>query len=246
VIDTAVILAGGLGTRLRPVTETIPKALVEVAGRPFVDRQLTLLRSRGFRTVVLCLGYLGDRVERLVGDGSTWQLEIRYAYDGPQLAGTGGALRGCTHLLPESFWVLYGDSYLDFDYETVAVHLGRHGRARLGLMTVFRNENRWDTSNVVFQSGRLVRYDKHTRTPDMRYIDYGATILRKAALERVPMGVPYDLANLYSGLVQDGLMLGYEVDRRFYEIGSPAGLEEATRYFEERAAGTGGPREQRR
>jgi MurNAc alpha-1-phosphate uridylyltransferase len=225
----AAVLAGGLATRLRPVTETIPKALVEVAGRPFVDHQLDLLRRHGMRRVVLCLGYRGEQVEAHLGDGSSRSLELCYSYDGPRLLGTGGALKRAAPLLGDIFWVLYGDSYMDIDYRGVLDDF--LSRDVLGLMTVLRNDDRWDRSNVVFREGTLVRYDKKAHTPDMSHIDYGVALLRAAALEHVPPDSPCDLADLYHALVEEGRMAGHEVTRRFYEIGTPEGLEETRRHL---------------
>jgi len=225
----AAVLAGGLATRLRPFTEAMPKAMVEVAGRPFIDHQLDLLRRHGMRHVVLCLGYRGEQVEAHLGDGASRGLELRYSYDGPRLLGTGGALKRAAPLLGDVFWVLYGDSYMDIDYAAVLEDF--RARDLLGLMTVLRNEGRWDRSNAVFRDGRLVRYDKRRQAPDMTYIDYGVALLRAAALDRVPAGAAYDLADLYHGLVEEGLMAGHEVTQRFYEIGTPEALEETRRHL---------------
>ena len=223
------VLAGGLATRLRPITQTLPKAMVDVAGRPFIDHQLALLARNGVRRVVLCLGHLGEQVEQHVGDGSGHGLQVRYSYDGERLLGTGGALRRALPLLSDVFWVLYGDSYLDVDYRAVLANfLSRHV---LGLMTVMRNEGRWDQSNVVFCDGRLLCYDKRRATPAMTHIDYGLSLLRREAVERLPEGPPGDLADLYSNLVTEGRMAGHEVSQRFYEIGSPRGLEETADYL---------------
>jgi NDP-sugar pyrophosphorylase family protein len=231
------VLAGGLATRLRPITATIPKALVEVAGRPFIDHQLALLRRNGVRRVVLCVGHLGGQIEAHLGDGSAHGLEVRYSYDGPRLLGTGGALRRALPVLGEVFWVLYGDSYLDFDYRAVLGEFGR--RDVLGLMTVLRNEGRWDASNCVFEGGKLLVYDKRRRTPDMRHVDYGASLLRRAALGRGGPDEPADLAELFTALVAEGRMAGYEVGQRFYEIGSPQGLADTAAYIRAAAGGPG-------
>lgn len=225
----AALLAGGLATRLRPITATIPKALVEVAGRPFIDHQLTLLRRHGIRRVVLCLGHLGEQVEAHLGGGSAFGLELGYSYDGERLLGTGGALRRAAPRLGDVFWVMYGDSYMDINYATVLAAFLRQDA--LGLMTVLHNDGRWDKSNVIFRDGRLVCYDKRRASPAMTYIDFGVALLRREALERIPPERPYDLADLYSALVAEGRMVGYEVRQRFYEIGSPAGLEEADAYL---------------
>jgi NDP-sugar pyrophosphorylase family protein len=227
------LLAGGLATRLRPVTETVPKALVELAGRPFIDHQLELLRRNGIRRVVMCLGYRGEMVRDHCGDGSRYGMELRYSFDGERLMGTGGALARAARLLDDTFWVMYGDSYMDIDYRAVLANFDRTDPSQtLGLMTVLRNNNRWDRSNVVFRDGRLIRYDKKVQTPEMEYIDYGVALLRRPVLERVPSDRASDLAGLYSALVEEGRMVGFEVTNRFYEIGTPASLEEARRYLE--------------
>ena len=233
------ILAGGLATRLGPVAGRVPKALLEVAGRPFIAHQLARLRETGIRRVVLCVGHLGAQVEAYVGDGAAHGLAVRYSYDGRTLLGTAGALRRAEALLGEVFWVLYGDAYLEVDYHAVLAELERRGG--LGIMLVLRNENRWDRSNVVFRGGRLVRYDKARPTPDMTHIDYGAAVLRRAALARVPPDRPCDLADVYRDLVDEGLVSGYEATWRFYEIGSPAGLAETQRYLERRASAPAAP-----
>ncbi len=229
----AALLAGGLATRLRPVTEKIPKAMVEVAGRPFIDYQLALLRRNGASRVVLCLGHLGEMVRDHVGDGSAFGLEVAYSFDGPELLGTGGALRRAAPLLGDLFWVMYGDSYMDLDYAAVLADFVSRGAP--ALMTVLRNEGRWDASNVVFRDGRLLRYSKRDRSPEMSHIDYGVALLSRPLLERVPPGRPFDLADLYGALVDEGQMAGHEVFERFYEIGTPASLAEASDYLAARA-----------
>jgi NDP-sugar pyrophosphorylase family protein len=224
-------LAGGLATRLRPITETIPKALVEVGGRPFIDYPLHLLLRNGIRRVVLCLGHLGDQVEKYLSESALRDMELRYSHDGPQLLGTGGALRRAAPLLGELFWVMYGDSYMDIDYPSVLAAFLEQDRY-LGLMTVVRNQDRWDRSNVVFRDGRMVSYDKRQPTSEMTHIDFGVALLRRTALERISPHRPADLADLYSDLVAEGRMMGYEVAQRFYEIGSPKALEETRLYLQ--------------
>src|SRR2546421_264993 len=165
------ILAGGLATRLRPVTEEIPKALIEVAGRPFLAHQLDLLQSAGIRKAVLCLGHRGEMIERKLGNGRQLGVELSYSFDGPELLGTGGAIRKALPLLNKKFLVLYGDSYLPIDYAAPVQAFLNSGK--LGLMTVFRNEGRWDKSNVCFVDSVIRSYDKKQPTPEMHYIDYG-------------------------------------------------------------------------
>jgi NDP-sugar pyrophosphorylase family protein len=218
------ILAGGLATRLRPVTEKIPKSLIPVAGKPFLAHQLELLRSRGIRRAVLCVGHLGEMIQREFGDGEKFGVKLDYSFDGPKLLGTGGALKRALPLLGMEFFVLYGDSYLPVEYRPVAEFFRRSGR--LGCMTVYRNEGRYDTSNVVFRDGAVVVYDKKNRLPEMRHIDYGLSLFQATAFNAYPAGEPFDLAEVMSNLVREKQLAGYEVRERFYEIGSPAGLSE--------------------
>lgn len=233
----AALLAGGLGTRLGPAAGDVPKALLDVAGRRFIEHQLALLQRNGIRRVVLCLGHLGEQVEAYLGNGVAHGLELTYSHDGPRLLGTGGALRRGAPLLGEVFWVLYGDSYTDIDFRAVLADFA--ARDGLGIMTVFRNENRWDRSNVVFRDSRLLRYDKRHPTPDMTHIDYGVSLLRRPALLRIPPDSPFDLGDLYAALVAEAQMAGHEVTQRFYEIGSPEGLAETRAFFAARAPLTG-------
>jgi NDP-sugar pyrophosphorylase family protein len=218
------ILAGGLATRLRPITETIPKALVTVAGEPFLAHQLRLLRGAGLRHVVVCAGYLGEMIEAEFGDGARFGVRIEYSFDGPRLLGTGGALKRALPLLRETFFVLYGDSYLPIDYRTVGNAFLASGKP--ALMTVFKNEGRWDTSNVWFDGTQIVCYDKKQRTPQMQYIDYGLGVLRAEVMNRWPSNEAFDLADVYHQLAMEKQLAGYEVTQRFYEIGSPEGLAE--------------------
>jgi MurNAc alpha-1-phosphate uridylyltransferase len=223
------ILAGGLATRLRPLTETIPKSLVEINGEPFLWRQLRLLRENGIDRVVLCVSHLGEMVRDSVGDGGAFGLHVDYSLDGATLLGTAGALKRAQPLLGESFFVLYGDSYLPIDWAAVERVFRESGKA--GLMTVFRNEGQWDTSNVEFEGGRILAYNKKLRTAQMRYIDYGLGVLRSAALARVPDEQVWDLAALYQELLAAGELAAFEAPRRFYEIGSFSGIEELQSYL---------------
>src|SRR5437764_2890242 len=228
------ILAGGLAKRLRPITETIPKALVTVAGLPFLAHQLRLLHAAGLRRVVICAGYLGEMIETEFGDGGRFDLRIEYSFDRPRLLGTGGALKRALPLLGRHFIVLYGDSYLPIDYRKVVANFATGGKA--GLMTVYRNEGRWDTSNVQFEAGQVLRYDKKQPTPEMHHIDYGLGILRADSLAPWPDTEPFDLADVYRRLLSENQLSGYEVTERFYEIGSPEGLVELDAFLRHQPA----------
>ena len=223
------ILAGGLATRLRPVTQTIPKALIEIAGKPFIEHQLEYLKLQGVSSVILCIGYLGEMIQELVGNGSRWDLQVTYSPDGPVLLGTGGALKQALPLLGEQFFILYGDSYLPIDFAKVQAAFTESGQ--LGLMTVLKNQNQWDKSNVHFDGGKLIEYNKSVISPQMHYIDYGLGVLQAKALDVYPAGQPFDLSQVYNQLSLQKQLAGYEVFERFYEIGSHQGIADTQTYL---------------
>ena len=218
------ILAGGLATRLRPITEKIPKALVEVAGRPFLEHQIDLLRAQDLTQLVLCVGHLGEMIRDRFGDGAGHGVRIEYSFDGDRLLGTGGALRKALPLLGRHFYVLYGDSYLPIDYRAVGDAFFQADKE--GLMTVFRNEEQWDASNVWFEDCRIMVYDKKERLPQMRHIDYGLNVLSAPAIAGIPEESVEDLSDVLRKLVARQQLAGYEVFQRFYETGSPDGMAE--------------------
>jgi N-acetyl-alpha-D-muramate 1-phosphate uridylyltransferase len=218
------ILAGGVAVRMRPHTDSLPKALLSVAGEPFIAHQLARLRDQQITDVVLCVGHLGEQIREFVGDGERWQIHVSYSFDGPILLGTGGALRCALPLLGDVFFVLYGDSYLQCDFATVARTFVESNRS--GLMTVYRNENALEPSNVRFEHGEVVSYDKQGPSPLMRHIDYGLSVLSAAAVASYPEGERFDLSRIHQDLVAAGQLAGVEVSERFFEIGSPQGLRD--------------------
>jgi NDP-sugar pyrophosphorylase family protein len=229
------VLAGGLATRLKPITSTIPKSLVDVAGRPFAEHQIELLARHGLTDIVFLVGHLGEMVREALGDGSRLGVALRYVFDGPIAGGTGGAIRRALPELGDAFFVLYGDSYLECDYEAIERVFAASGKS--GLMTVCRNDDQWDRSNVLMQDGRIIRYDKVATTPDMRHIDYGLGAFKASAFasrdER-----PFDLAVVYQDLLAHDDLAGFDVPGRFYEIGSPSGLAATRDYIVQRETAT--------
>jgi N-acetyl-alpha-D-muramate 1-phosphate uridylyltransferase len=222
------ILAGGLATRMRPICEKIPKSMLDVNGEPFINHQLRLLRKQGVRRVVLCVGYLGEMLEQHVGNGAQFDVQVDYSYDGDKLLGSGGAVRKAAAMLGDSFFVMYGDSYLTCDFQAVQRTFLDSGK--MGLMTVFRNQGQWDTSNVEYADGRILVYEKKHLTPAMQHIDYGLGLFQRRAFDLVQDQEAFDLAGLFKLLLERDQLAAYEVSERFYEIGSFAGLEE-TRVF---------------
>jgi NDP-sugar pyrophosphorylase family protein len=239
-----VILAGGRGTRMRPITNAIPKALVTVRGRPFAGWQLDLLASEGVREVLYLVGYRASMISDYLGDGADWGVKVDYVDEGDDLKGTGGALRFALDQgrLPPAFFLLYGDSFLPVTLADVA-HTWEESSLP-ALMTVLRNEERWDKSNVILRGGRVELYDKSrpkSRLDEMKWIDYGLSVLSSEVVgARVPPGAAFDLADLMRDLSVDGQLAGLEVSQRFYEVGSPGGLDDLEHYLAEHGSANPG------
>lgn len=232
-MPTIAILAGGFATRMRPLTETLPKSLLPCAGEPFIVHQLRLLADAGIRRVALCVGYLGAQIEEVIGDGSKFGIDAVYARDGSEPLGTGGALKNALPLLGESFMVLYGDSYLRIDYAAVADAFAHCGKA--AMMCVYRNHGLYDRSNVHFRDGRILAYDKRKASPKMDWIDYGLGCFQASVLKAWPER-RFDLSDLYAELAASGRLAGFPATRRFHEIGSPDGLRAFTSFIERQKA----------
>ena len=228
-LPTVCILAGGLGTRREK--SDLPKPLVEVAGEPFLAHQLRLLAGHGAERVVLCVGHLGERIEEEIGPQRSG-IEIAYSRDAPGLDGTLGAIRRARGLLGERFLVLYGDTYLRIDYAGAARAWEASGLP--ALMTVLRNDGRWDASNAVYAGGRVIAHDKRAPTAEMRWIDYGLGGLTQEAVDLLPE--ERDLSELYRALAAEGRLCGYEATERFYEIGTPEALAETDAFLREQIA----------
>lgn len=221
----AVVLAGGLATRMRPRTLTVPKSMLDVAGRPFVDWQLERLAAFGLSDVLMCVAHLGEQIRAHVGDGARFGLRVAWSEDGGRLLGTAGALRGALHLLDENFLVTYGDSYLPFDYAEPLRMLAAHQDCD-GVMSVYKNDGRWDASNVVTDGVWVLRYEKGARDCAFDHIDYGATALRRELIAALPLGEPRGLDALQHELARANRLRACVARERFFEVGSPEGLAE--------------------
>jgi len=230
------ILAGGLASRLRPLTDRTPKSLLTVAGRPFIFHQLELLREQGVERVVLCLAHLGEQIRAAVDGALAPGLRVSYSFDGPQLLGTGGALRAALPLLGEEFFVLNGDSYLPC-CSLHRVQAAYHAARQPALMTVMRNDNRWERSNVLFSGGRLLAYDKRAPHPEMTHIDFGLSVLSRGVFDPYVRAPILDLADILQDLSRRGELAALEVAERFYEIGSVQGLKDTEDFLSRRVSG---------
>lgn len=230
------ILAGGLGTRIRTLAGNLPKSLVPVNGRPFIDWQLQLLRRQGATDVVLCVAHEADAIKHHVRDGGDFNLRVRYSEDGAILVGTGGAARRASANLDSPFAVLYGDSYLDIPLQPIVSEFARCNKP--ALMTVFKNENSLIPSNVLYEKGTIVKYDKELKTNGMKHVDFGFSLFRPEAFVSFSDREKFDLGELFQSLIAAGQLAGYETTKRFYEVGTPEGVRDLEQYLTKQAAAT--------
>lgn len=224
-----VILSGGLAKRLHPITKNIPKSLIPIAGKAFVIHQLEYLRKQGIKKVVFCLNHLGEMIENKIGNGKNFSMEIAYSYDGSVPLGTGGAIVKALPLLESNFFILYGDSYLPLNFKKVEIVY--KSTKKKALMTVFKNNNKFDKSNVMFLNQRLIRYNKEYPLKKMNYIDYGLSVVSASIFKKYTKYLTFDLAEVYKDLSLKKNLAGLEVHERFYEIGSHIGLKETESYL---------------
>ncbi len=221
------ILAGGLATRLRPITEKIPKALIQINGTPFIDFQLNYLKKQGMTNVVLCTGFLAEQIVDHVGNGSRYGLKVVYSNDGEKLLGTGGAVKNAATFLDDDFFILYGDSFLPIEFKPI------YNKFKLNklpaLMTILENNNQWDKSNVIFDGKQINLYDKKNYSDQMNYIDYGLSLCKKDVFIKMTYNI-FDLAEIFTSLSKEKQLDFYEVHDRFYEIGSQQGIEDFSNF----------------
>ena len=223
------ILAGGLATRLGPLTRDLPKCLIEINGKPFIDWQLDLLVDAGYRHFIFCLSYKSEMVQSHLGNGQKWGSHFEYSLDGAEQLGTGGAIVNALPKLGEAFGVIYGDSYLPIDYKNVEQSFEESDNS--ALMTVYENKGRFDSSNVEFSQGVLINYQKGIHDPRMEYIDYGLTYFKSEALSGWSGSTTFDLSAVCHDLASKGKLGGLEVFERFYEVGSISGIDDLSKYL---------------
>lgn len=220
----AVILAGGLATRLGQLTQNVPKSMVKISDRPFLEYQLEFLKQNAVDQVVLCVGHLGNQIEDYFGNGAKFGVKIKYSYERSKLLGTGGALKNAGPMLEDVFFTLYGDSYLSLDFSTVMSYFRKFDK--LALMTVYKNYDRYDGSNVAIEGNMVRHYGISGTAEKLVYIDYGASLFRKKTLDLFPSGEVFAIGDIFTKLIAMDQLLAYEAERRFYQIGTPEGLQE--------------------
>lgn len=224
------ILAGGLATRLHPLTEDTPKSMISIQGNPFIQLQLELLAKNGIRDVIICVGFKGEIIQEFVGNGEKFGLNVKYSFDGDRLVGTGGAIVRALPLLGEKFMVLYGDSFLPISYLEVIEKFKKSDKE--ALMTLRLNDSAYEKSNVCFESGQILEYSKIKLKPEMRHIDYGLMGFNTSVFRDLRVGKFLDLSEILQHLVKYELIEGFEVKERFYEVGSFNGISEIEEFLE--------------
>ena len=226
---TVVILAGGFAKRLHPITRSIPKSLIKINGKPFIIHQLEYLRTQGIKRVVICANYLGKMIQDVVGNGENFFIKVSYSFDGLAPLGTGGAIVKALPLLEDNFYILYGDSFLPINFNNVEFFY--KSTKQKALLTVFKNNNKFDKSNAMFLDNYFIKYNKFQPVTGMNYIDYGLAVVSSSVFKNYIVDKNFDLANVYQKLSEANELAGMEVNERFYEIGSLSGLEETKKYF---------------
>jgi len=229
---TVAILAGGFGTRIRPATEDIPKSMVEISGKPFLHWQVDLLKKSGVKNIVFCTSYKSKTIEEYLGNGSRYGVSIKYSRDGKKQLGTGGAIVNALPMLGETFMVLYGDSYLPINYALAEEFFLNSNKP--AVMTIYQNKNQYDTSNVIFNEGILKKYSKNEKAPEMNYIDFGLSFFKSSIFGEYCHLKTFDLSIVYKDLSEKGLLAGFPVDSRFYEVGSFQGIADFVKFIEEK------------
>ena len=223
-----VILAGGLGTRLKKLTEKIPKALIEVGGKPFIFHQLALLKKQNVKDVIISIHHYGDQIRKEIGDGKKFGLSIKYVEDGNEPLGTGGAIKRISKNLKEHFFIMYGDSYLRESFsEILKSFQPNHGP----LMVVYHNQDKFDKSNVMIKNNKIY-YSKSNIQKNSQYIDYGLNIFHFEDLRKFDEK-SFDLSLVQESSSQSGLLQYHIAKERFYEIGTLEGIKDLETFLNE-------------
>jgi len=215
-----VILCGGLGTRLKTITKSIPKSLVPINGKPFLEHQLVLLRDQGFKDFVFLIGHLGEQIKDYFGDGNSWGVSIQYSQEIKPL-GTGGAIKNAEPYLKDVFLLLYGDSYLKMDYASLWNDFKK--QKCLAELVIFDDKKK--QTNVIpnisweEQTRKITAYEKDSNHVHC-YMDAGVMVLSKKIFSLFPEGSFSLEKEVFPRLISEKNLVGYEVSKRFYDIGT--------------------------
>lgn len=225
-----VILCGGLATRLGNLAKDIPKSMIKIKNKPFLEHQIENLKNHSIKDIVLCVGHLSDKIENYFGNGKKFGVNILYSYDKDKPLGPIGALKNAEPLLEDIFFIMYGDSYLNVDFQKIYSYFIKQNK--LGLMAVYKNFNKYDKSNLIVKNNLVVAYGEKNRTQDMIYIDYGTSILRKKSLNSISKNTFYSTGQFFSELILNKQLIAFEIEERFYHIGNPDALIDFRNFIE--------------
>lgn len=222
-------MAGGLATRLRPLTNDIPKSLILIQGKPFLQYQIELLTRYDIKDIVLCVAYMGKKIEDYFGDGNKFGVKITYSYEKNKLLGTGGALKLVEPYLNENFFLLWGDSYVRLNYKEMHdFHLKNTNDFDVTI-AIFYNIRNYDKSNIIYERGRIKKYEKNSKD-EMKYIDAGIMVFNKKILKRIPSGKVFQIEDLFHKLAKEEKLKPFLIKKRYYEIGSLKGLNQFKKF----------------
>jgi NDP-sugar pyrophosphorylase family protein len=224
-----VILCGGLATRLGSLTKNVPKSLIKIYEKPFLQYQIEILKKRSINDIVLCVGHLSEQIKEYFGNGEKFGVNIKYSYDGDKQLGPIGAIKNAEKLLEKEFFIMYGDSYLDIDFQKISSYFNEFDK--LGLMAVYKNFDKYDKSNLIIKNNMIIAYGEKERTKDMVYIDSGTSILKKEALNLIPKQTFFSTGDFFTKLISKNELLAFEIEKRFYHIGNPEALEEFSNFI---------------
>jgi len=224
-----VIIAGGLATRLQPITETIPKSMVLLKGKPFFEYQIELCKKNGVREIIFCGGHLWEQVNNYFGNGEKFGVKIIYSIENEKLD-TGGAVKNAFEHLDDEFFVMYGDSYLTLDWQKAYKFLKKSGAK--GLMTTYENNWHPEPSNVLVGGGGYIKeYNKEKPGKEMRFIEYGINIFPKDIIKKIP-GKSFPISRYFDFLIKRGQLVSYPSKDRFFEVGCFEGIDGCLKYFD--------------
>jgi len=219
----AVILAGGKGTRLRPITCTIPKPLISINGKPFLQHQLEFIKSHLTDEILLLVSYLGEKIEDYFDDGSKFGVKIDYCYEKVPL-GTAGALKNAESKIKDEFILFNGDTYLPIDYRKIIDYF--HQCKAIGVVVVYGNSREIASKNIaVNESGLVMNYNKNN-SKKMTHVDAGITAFKKSILDFIPRNKICSLEeDIFPKLIKAKQLYSFATNQRFYDIGTPRELE---------------------
>ena len=223
----AIILSGGKGTRVKKYTKKIPKCLIEINGKPFLYHQLEYLKKNNIKNVIVSVNYLGGKISSYLKKNIDF-INTKIVNDGKRPLGTGGAIIKSLRFLKKNFYIIYGDSYLNFNLKKLAK------KKNLATMAIFRNNNKYDKSNIELKKLGKIFYHKNNENKKLKYIDYGVSYVNKRIFKEIKKNIKFNLPDFFDEISKRNMLSGYKVIKRFYEIGSYNGIKDLKNYLKKK------------